>query len=154
MTLVLEARHRETIEREGRAAYPNECCGFLVGRDVEGAAQVLEVVPAVNTREDSPRNRYLIPPEVFARVQRDAAAQGLDIVGFYHSHPDVEARPSTFDREHAWPFYRYVIVSVHAATTKDLRAWRLRPERDAFDEIPIRFESRTQAGAHEESEIR
>ena len=134
MSLILGDVERACIAAEGRRTYPNECCGFLLGRDVGEHAQVEEVVPAVNARDDSPRNRYLIPPEAFLHVQRDANARGLDIVGFYHSHPDVEAYPSAFDREHAWNGYYYVIVSVREGEPREVRAWRLRDERDGFDE--------------------
>jgi len=135
MSLILGEAERAHIAREGRDAYPNECCGFLLGREIDGRARVEEVLPAVNARDDSPRNRYLIPPEAFVRVQREATARGRDIVGFYHSHPDVEARPSAFDQDHAWPGYYYVIVSVLGGAPAELRAWRLRGDRDAFDEV-------------------
>jgi proteasome lid subunit RPN8/RPN11 len=55
-------------------------------------------------------------------------------VGFYHSHPDVEARPSAFDRDHAWSGYSYVIVSVRGGVPRETRSWELRPDRSAFDE--------------------
>ena len=61
-------------------------------------------------------------------------ASGLDIVGYYHSHPDHPARPSEFDREHAWPGTSYVIVSVEKGKAVDCRSWRLRDDRAAFDE--------------------
>ena len=137
MTLLLASEHQARIADEGRAAYPHECCGFLVGRFAGERAEVEEIRPAHNAREDSPRNRYLIPPEVFMRAQRQALAEGRDIVGFYHSHPDVAAAPSAFDRDHAWPGYHYVIVSVQQGEPGELRAWRLRAERDAFDETPV-----------------
>ena len=63
-------------------------------------------------REDSPRNRYLISPRDLLEAEKAARALGLDIVGVYHSHPDHPARPSEFDREHAFPWYSYIIVSV------------------------------------------
>src|SRR5512134_2612416 len=96
------------------AAYPHECCGFLVGERSDGHAIVTDLVRASNAREDSPRNRYLIPPEEFARVLRDADRKGLDVLGFYHSHPDAPARPSEYDREHAWPAYAYFVLAVAA----------------------------------------
>ena len=61
---------------------------------------------------ESERNRFLIDPLEQLRVEKDARARGLDVLGYYHSHPDHPARPSNYDREHAWPWYSYVIVSV------------------------------------------
>jgi proteasome lid subunit RPN8/RPN11 len=133
-SLRLAADHEEAIRRHAREAYPHECCGFLVGV-WEGEDKIVTAVRrAENARADSPANRYLIAPELFVRVQREASASGQDIVGFYHSHPDVAARPSAFDREHAWPRYSYVIVSVRAGEPRELCSWRLADDRAAFAE--------------------
>ena len=123
----------EAIRGHGRETYPHECCGFLVGRNGE----VLELARASNAREDSPQNRYLIPPVEFVRVQREADARGLDIVGFYHSHPDHPARPSAFDREHAWPGYAYLIVAVDKGVPEELRGFRFDEPDEPFAEIAL-----------------
>ncbi len=133
------------IRAHGEAAYPEECCGILVGRtgkaaDGNGAvlARVVRLVGAENEREDESRhNRYLIPPEVILRTERAARADGLDVVGYYHSHPDHPSRPSDFDRDHAWPGYSYLIVSVRKGRARDERSWRLSDDRSRFDEEPI-----------------
>ena len=133
------------IRAHGEAIYPEECCGILVGRaekDADGNGSVLarveRLVGAENEREDENRhNRYLIPPEVILRTEREARADGLDVVGYYHSHPDHPSRPSDFDRDHAWPGYSYVIVSVREGRARDERSWRLSDDRSRFDEEPI-----------------
>jgi proteasome lid subunit RPN8/RPN11 len=135
--VALSAAQADAVRHHGAAAYPHECCGFLLGSRDGARLAVAELVPAVNARDDSPHNRYLIPPEQFVRVQRDADARGLDIVGFYHSHPDAPARPSAFDREHAWPFYAYLIVSVRAGSPGELNAFELSEDRAAFVEIGL-----------------
>ncbi len=103
----------EAIRRHGEETYPHECCGVLLGR-IEGDERLVGVaVRAGNTREDSPRNRYEIDPRDLVRIQRQAREQGLDIVGFYHSHPDHPARWSRTDLEEAhWYGCSYVITSV------------------------------------------
>ncbi|MGH7725071.1 MAG: Mov34/MPN/PAD-1 family protein [Candidatus Eiseniibacteriota bacterium] len=123
--VLLDAEHRAAIVAHARATYPEECCGFLVGTREDGALRVVELARATNAREDSPANRYLIPPEEFARVQRDADRRGYDIVGFYHSHPDAPARPSEFDRAHAWADYAYLIASVLRGEPAELNAFEL-----------------------------
>ena len=116
------------------ADYPHECCGFLVGMSNGDAVTLARTVPAANTRDDSPRNRFEIDPGEMVRTDRAARAEGLGVVGFYHSHPDAPAVPSEFDREHAWPGYCYVIVSVRGGEPVDVRNWRLREDRSGFDE--------------------
>jgi len=127
------------IHAHGEQAYPEECCGVLIGRDAkEGEpATVVRVIAAENERVDSRHNRYVISPQSLLRAQRDARAAGLDVVGYYHSHPDHPARPSEFDREHAWPGTSYVIVSVREGKAVDCRSWRLRDDRAAFEEEAI-----------------
>jgi proteasome lid subunit RPN8/RPN11 len=126
----------EAIRAHGRETYPHECCGFLLGQ--AGGDEAVEVVRASNAREDSPQNRYLIPPEEFVRAQRDADRRGLDIVAFYHSHPDHPARPSAFDQDHAWPGYAYLIAEVRAGEPRDLRGYRLDQVGGTFREIPLK----------------
>jgi proteasome lid subunit RPN8/RPN11 len=129
----LDRRMREQAEK----AYPYEGCGFLLGDlDVEGR-RVVEIVPAVNRRADSPRNRYLISPDQYREVERDAGARGLVVLGFFHSHPDAPARPSEYDREHAWPWYSYLIVSVVRGRATEATCWRLSDDRGELIEEEI-----------------
>ena len=98
MTLVLDARHVAAIRRHGEADYPAEACG-LIGGALEGDRKVaVQLVPLVNRRTDSARNRYLIDPESFRRAQERLERDGLDVIGVYHSHPDHPPAPSAFDR--------------------------------------------------------
>ena len=134
------------IRAHGESTYPEECCGILVGSSEKIAgehpaplARVVRLVGAENERaEENRHNRYLIPPEVILRTEREARADGLDVVGYYHSHPDHPSRPSDFDRDHAWPGYSYLIVSVREGRARDERSWRLSNDRSRFDEEPIR----------------
>ncbi len=121
------------IERHGEEAYPNECCGFLLGRREDGVKVVAGLVCTDNERLDSARNRYLISPEAYRHTEAEAEQRGLEIVGFYHSHPDAPARPSDFDREHALPWCSYVIVSVQGGRSADIKAWVLAEDYSAFE---------------------
>jgi proteasome lid subunit RPN8/RPN11 len=135
--LVLSEEDLALIGAEGQKSYPHECCGFLVGAWSGDRKQVQEIHPVENARADSLHNRYLIPPEVFLRVQKAVESRQLDVVGFYHSHPDVEAQPSAFDRDHAWPGYSYVIVSVRGGSPRETRSWVLEQDRAAFREEAV-----------------
>lgn len=121
------------IHRHLEAGYPNEACGVLLGTG--GVAT--ETVPATNTRADSLRNRYLIEPLTYAKIERDADKRGLQVLGIYHSHPDVPAKPSDFDCDNAWPGLLYMIVSVVKGRAAEARCWRLRDDRSMFDEEMI-----------------
>jgi proteasome lid subunit RPN8/RPN11 len=105
----------------------------MLGRD----GLVTVTVPLPNTTEEGPRRRFLVRPTDYRDAERAATAEGLDLLGFYHSHPDHPARPSQYDLDHAWPSFSYVIVSVMAAVPSDLRSWKLREDRSAFDEESI-----------------
>jgi proteasome lid subunit RPN8/RPN11 len=121
-----------SIRRHGEETYPQECCGFLIGTGQNGGREVLRVLPARNEHADSPRNRYLVSPEAYLKAEREADAAGLLVVGFYHSHPDAEARPSEFDREHAFPGCSYAILAVPAGSAGELRSWTLSEDRKVF----------------------
>jgi len=137
--LVISPRHLQTIGHHGVTTYPEECCGVLIGRaGADGEPTVVERLLAVgNERDDSRHNRYVISPETVLAAQREARAAGLEIVGYYHSHPDHPSRPSDFDREHAWPGLSYLIVAVERGRVVDARSWRLSDDRERFDEEAI-----------------
>ena len=131
--LRLRASHTRTVHTHLCRAYPEEGCGVMLGRESEGHREVEKVIAFDNVREDSRENRYLIAPEQFLRAEREARDAGLDVIGFFHSHPDHPSRPSAFDLEHAWPWYSYLIVSVERGTAKDAHSWRLAEDRSRFE---------------------
>ena len=135
----LSEQCQSEIRAHGERDYPHECCGLLLGRFVEGGAKVcVEVYPISNAREEeAKRNRFLIRPEELMRGEKHAAAHSLDVVGFYHSHPDHPAIPSGYDLEHAWPVYSYVVVAVKSGHAEDLRSWEMQGDRSRFDEEEI-----------------
>jgi proteasome lid subunit RPN8/RPN11 len=122
----------ERIRHHGAETFPYECCGALLGRDSQETREVLELFPLVNRRDDSPRNRFEVTANDVRDAEKAATAHGLEVIGWYHSHPDHPARPSDFDREHAWPWYSYVIVSVMAGKPADMTSWRLCDDRQNY----------------------
>ncbi len=129
----LEANQLDQIKRIGESAYPNECCGVLVGSVHDGNKHVSEVIEAENQRDDSAANRYLIAPDFILKLERRLAGTGSEILGFFHSHPDVPAKPSVYDRDHAWPWYCYLIASVRKGEAKEVQTWQLKDDRSDFD---------------------
>jgi proteasome lid subunit RPN8/RPN11 len=132
--LLITPDQLRAIDRHGEQTYPEECCGFLIGRADAETTWVERLLPVANERQDSRHNRYVINPETVLAAHKEARAAGADVVGYDHSHPDHPSRPSDFDREHAWPGLSYLIVSVQKGRAADARSWRLADDRDQFDE--------------------
>ncbi len=143
MPLHLTLAHDQAIRAHARTDYPHECCGFLLGTIDGDTVTVHQTFPAANTHTDSPRNRFEIDPGELVKVDRAARQQQLSVIGFYHSHPDAPALPSNFDREHAWPGYCYVIVSVQTGQAKAMQNWKLRDDRTQFSEDTIMLQETT-----------
>jgi len=125
----------DRIRTLGEREYPYECCGLLLGRFEENGCKVLvELFPISNAREEaSRRRRFLIPPEELVRGERHARERQIDVIGFYHSHPEDDGVPSQYDLEHAWPVYSYVIVSVHGGNAVNVFSWEMQENRSRFD---------------------
>ena len=122
------------IRAHGATTYPHECCGALIGNADEGRTDVVEARPLDNVTDEGPRRRFRISADDYRAAERYASESGADLVGFYHSHPDHPAEPSQYDLDHAWPNLSYVIVAVGRGTPSDVRSWRLRSDRSAFEE--------------------
>lgn len=134
MSVQLSREHLSAIVHHGEAAYPYEGCGIMLGREMDGRKIVQEILPVENAREsEAQHNRYLIPPQAVMKAEQLAAQKGLDIIGFFHSHPDHPDRPSEFDREHAWPWYSYLITSVYKGRGATTAAWTLADDRSTFN---------------------
>jgi len=139
--LKLRPNDYDEIRRHGEETYPHECCGVLLGVIGDDTREVRATVRCANTRIDSPQNRYHIDPRELVRVQREARERDLDIVGFYHSHPDHPARwsPTDFQEAH-WIGCSYVITSVEhgrAAQTNSFALTGTTEENKALLDEPI-----------------
>ncbi|MDR2499964.1 MAG: M67 family metallopeptidase, partial [Treponema sp.] len=130
----LPAQWQKAIRAEGERAYPNECCGVLLGAiQNDDDRLVKNIIPITNTREaEEQYHRFKIEPEDIMRAEKTALAQNREVLGFYHSHPDHPARPSEYDRNNALPFYSYIIVSVEQKKATELTSWRLTEDRKEF----------------------
>ena len=134
MTIKVKAEHLDGIRRQGEASWPYECCGLLLGRLDVAEKTLVELYPVENAREDGAQhNRFLIPPTKLLEGEKAARQRQLEVLGFFHSHPEAEARPSAFDLEHAWPFYSYLIVSVKQRRATELNSWRMVDDRSRFE---------------------
>ena len=140
MTLKLGRTEIEQVHDHVRRAYPEEGCGLLVGRESGGERRVERVVGTENLDPGARERRYVIAPEEFLAAERRARDDGLEVLGFFHSHPDHPARPSAFDLERAWAYYSYLIVCVSKGDVTEQRSWRLRGDRREFDPEALEIE--------------
>ena len=140
--IVLKPDDARQIEEEGAQAYPNECCGILIGRDLSDGTCVRRIVERLEPMQnvfdpDQQRRRFAVDPLALMRAEKASAADGMVVIGFYHSHPDHPARPSEYDREHAWPFYSYIIVSIAQGRAVDMTSWVLDEASQTFSRQDI-----------------
>jgi proteasome lid subunit RPN8/RPN11 len=130
----LSAGLQEAIRAEGEKAYPQECCGIMLGAIAEDGGRLIETIIPINNawEREEQYHRFKIEPEDLMRAEKAAKAQNKEVLGFYHSHPNHPARPSEYDRNNAFPFYSYVIVSVIKTKPGEMTSWRLSEDRKEF----------------------
>ena len=136
----------EKIKAHAESEYPFECGGMLIGRfEAGGSKTVVETLPFENAREEKDRhNRVLILPTDVLKAERYARERKLDVIGYYHSHPDDKAVPSKYDLEHALPVWSYIIASVLRGKAVNVRSWEMEDDRSKFNEEEL--ERRQPAG--------
>jgi proteasome lid subunit RPN8/RPN11 len=124
-----------TMQAHASSTFPEECCGLLLGNFEEGITikRARESKRMENVfRKEERYHRYTIDPKEFLLAESAAESSGLEIVGIYHSHPNAPAKPSQFDKEHAWPTLSYLVVEVRDATVVDKKSWVLTDDRSEF----------------------
>jgi proteasome lid subunit RPN8/RPN11 len=147
MTIVISAEQRKIICNHAESVYPEECCGILLGEIVGASKMLVEVIPTINAwnkaesdeLDRSKSNRYSIDPQDIFTAQKRARELDLDIIGFFHSHPDYPAIPSTCDRTQAWEVYSYPIVSVINGKVREIKSWVLDSDGVFQEERQIRI---------------
>jgi proteasome lid subunit RPN8/RPN11 len=125
------------IRRLAAAAYPHEGCGVLIGSYAGDSVVVQEVTSGRNLWTERLRDRYDLDPADIQAADRNARQRGLDVVGFWHSHPDHPAHPSQFDSDRAWVDSAYLIVSSRSDGTGDLNAFAKAHEAQALEPIAL-----------------
>ena len=129
----------EEILRHAKEAYPNECCGVLVGANYGGERKIFESHRANNINTDRAHDRYIIDPKEFNLIDKMARSCSMDVMGFYHSHPDHPDKPSETDREWGQTGYSYIIVSVKGGKDTSARSWMIEEDTSPFTEEKIKI---------------
>lgn len=140
--LRLPFRLLEELRQHAADSFPEECCGILIGcGNGAGETRIIELTEVPNRWPGDRRGGYEIDPLRLLEAHKRSRRQGLDVVGYYHSHPLGEARPSELDRRRAWPGVSYLIAAVRSAGVAELRSWRLTASGDRFEEERLEVES-------------
>lgn len=138
--MVLSKLIAKQIESEGVAAYPNECCGILIGKEKDGRRVVERLAPMKNVFDAGEQyHRFSIDPLAQIEAEKSADDAGQVVLGYYHSHPDHPARPSEYDRTHVppWSFYGHIIVAIEKGRPAAMTAWFLDEESEQFKELEL-----------------
>ncbi len=133
MALLLPEEKMDEVVRLCEEGYPHEVCGLLLGKN----RTVMQIFPAKNLNQERSQDRYELDPKDFRRADEEARRQGIEIIGFYHSHPDHPAEASKTDTERAWEGYSYLIVSVLKGKVEKSCCWRLDKDKMIKEELEV-----------------
>lgn len=126
--ITLSKTHLTEIQNHGTEAYPEECCGAMLGRD----KTVHKIVRIENQSSENKHRRFSITPQDYMALEKLAKKEGLNLLGFYHTHPDHPARPSETDLKFAWPVFSYIILSIQKGVPGEFNSFVLDEEAQAF----------------------
>jgi len=131
------------LEKHLEAAYPEEGAGFLLGEESQdGSRQIKQLILLQNEWEESDKtNRFKIQPKDVWEAEDKADAEGLTLLGVFHSHPDSPNIPSEFDREWALPWFSYIISTITNGKATNHRVWRLSDDRSKFEEETFQIQN-------------
>ena len=131
-TIYITKEIEQLFKSHGENDYPHESCGFILGHFKEAESYGTEYLPATNIKQENRERRFLIDPSAYQSAEDEADKKRLSIISIVHSHPDHPHRPSEFDRDHAWPGFSYIIISVQKGKAVSYRSWQLNQNRELF----------------------
>ena len=137
MAIYLSKKIINEFLNHAQVDYPQECCGFILGRLEKNKSLGVEYIQTKNIQEKNKERRFLIDPIEYIRVEDLAEEKELSIISIVHSHPDHPDKPSEFDRVHSWPGFSYIIISVINEISKSFRSWILDEDRMKFSDEKI-----------------
>ena len=138
-TINITQKIENAFTSHGEKDYPYECCGFILGHFQNSESFGIEYLPASNVKKENRERRFLIDPMAYQKVEDKADERELSVISIVHSHPDHPDQPSDFDRDHAWPGFSYIIISVQNGTATSYRSWQLNENREFFIEENIKI---------------
>ncbi|HTK82192.1 MAG TPA: M67 family metallopeptidase [Bacteroidota bacterium] len=125
---------RRKLYIHAESVYPEECCGFLFGAEVDGFRKIIDSLDVPNSEGTRLDHRFLITPKHYRMAEEHARNEGMRLLGFYHSHPDHKALPTQYDLENGIPWFLSVIISVTGGTASHMTAWIMNDSRMRYDQ--------------------
>ena len=102
----------DTMVSHAQSTFPNECCGAFFGKN-DGSEKIVTVaVPMENAYQGAQEDRYELRPEDLLAADKKARAEGLEMLGIFHSHPDCDAYFSKTDLANSCPWYSFIVLSI------------------------------------------
>ena len=149
--IIIEPRIRQLLADDALNTFPDECCGFLFGREErDGTRLIIDILVVDNSKQGDKTRRFEISPTDYLTAEQHALDHDWALLGIYHSHPKHPAIPSETDRLSAQPYFSYVIISVMDANagsplreSKDtihFRSWLLNEERQFEEEKIVNYQ--------------
>jgi proteasome lid subunit RPN8/RPN11 len=123
--LIIEQKPLDEMYRDALQSFPDECCGFFFGKELEEERIVTNVLVVNNSKEGDKRRRFEISPKDYLNAEKFSDENDLQLLGVYHSHPNHPAIPSEHDRIAAQPYFSYIIISVKENAIAAIRSWQL-----------------------------
>ena len=139
--LIVSKTHLHEMQSHGQAAYPFECCGALLGsQNIETQERLLtKTVRIENESKENKHRRFEIKTDDYKYVEEMAMKEQSTLIGFYHTHPDHPAQPSSTDLEYAWPYFSYVIISLEKGIAKEVNSFALSLDENQFRKEQLRI---------------
>lgn len=131
--IIINSKQMEAVFNHGKEGYPHEVCGIILGTCSGDTKKAVEIRKAGNLNTDRAHDRYEMDPKDLLAAEKEARELGIEVVGFYHTHPDHPDAPSEFDRQRAWPMYSYLIISVRDGKDVSIKSWQLNDETEKFE---------------------
>ena len=125
-------QYQKMIE-DGNQAFPDECCGGILGTQENGRKIVTHIIPIDNVSEENKKRRFMIRPKDYRNLEKLAKKENVSLLGFYQSHPKHPAIPSETDKVFAWPFLSYIIFSVFEDSIGDFFSYTFNPDQKEFE---------------------
>ena len=139
--IYLTSQQLSDMHSHGEEAYPYECCGAMLGEwNRDQSKNTKKLIRIENNwkegdGEETRHRRFAITAEDYKKIENQAKNDGLNLLGFYHTHPDHPPKPSGTDLSYAWPFFSYIILSVQKAKAQESFSYALDLDRNIlYDE--------------------